>query len=106
MEDDESTIGGRFDLKQVTDLIERMEIRRFRTTVIDRTALLILAGLGFVVALAWEQALKSVFQEIWGSIDSIPQKLGYAAAMTVLAALVAIGLNRYILRRSKNGESA
>jgi len=97
---------GPFDLKEVTDLIERMEIRRFRTTVIDRTALLVSAGLGFVVALAWEQALKSVFTEIWGSINSVPEKLGYAVAMTVLASVVAIALNRYILARSKKGGSA
>lgn len=94
---------GPFDLREVTELIERMELRRFRTTVVDRTALLILAGLGFVVALAWEQALKSVFTEIWGSINSIPEKIGYAVAMTVLAAIVAIVLNRYILARSKRG---
>ena len=104
--DDDPTGKGPFSLQQVTDLIERMELRRFRTTVIDRTALLVSAGLGFIVALAWEQALKSIFQELWGSIDSIPAKLGYAVAMTVVVAVIAVLLNRYILRRSKNGGSA
>jgi hypothetical protein len=101
MEGDDSSVKGPFDLKQVTDLIEKMEIRRFRTTVVDRTALLISAGLGFVVALAWEQALKSIFTELWGSINSIPEKIGYAVAMTVVASIVAVILNRYILRRTK-----
>jgi hypothetical protein len=100
MEDD-SSVKSPFDLKQVTDLIEKIEIRRFRTTVIDRTALLISAGLGFIVALAWEQALKSIFTELWGSINSIPEKIGYAVAMTVIAAIVAVVLNRYILKRTK-----
>ncbi len=94
---------GPFDLRQLTETLERMELRRFRATIIDRTVLLLLAGLGFVVALAWEQALKSVFEQLWGSIDSISAKLGYAVAMSVLAAIVAIVLNRYIVSRSKKG---
>jgi Family of unknown function (DUF5654) len=49
------------------------------------------ASLGFVAALAWNDAIKATFKKLLGESDSLPALYTYAVVAT-LAAIVVVGL--------------
>mgnify|MGYP001588255299 CR=1 FL=1 len=54
-----------------------------------------LAGFGFVAALAWNDAIQSLFSEIFGpSRGSLYAKFGYAILITAIVTVVSLRLGR------------
>jgi hypothetical protein len=82
-------------------LLDNYELKHIHTDFFQKVVLLIIASFGFIAALAWDQALREIFIEFLGSLDSIGQKLLYAGIVTVLAALVGILMSKLLLRRKK-----
>ncbi len=70
------------------------------TDVIDKLAALITAAFGLVAALAWNQAILTIFTEIFGTQSSIPAMLGYAGFVTILAVVFTIWIG-YVASKSK-----
>ena len=63
--------------------------------VFDKAITCLLAGFGFVAALAWNEAIQSLFTEIFGpSRGSLIAKFGYAVLITVIVTIVSIRLGR------------
>ncbi len=50
-------------IKDLEKFLERYELRNIRTDFLEKISLLIISVLGFISALAWDQALRSFFQE-------------------------------------------
>ena len=48
--------------------------------VIEKMAALVTAALGFVAALAWNDAIKEIFKKFFGNADTIGAMLVYSAA--------------------------
>lgn len=74
--------------------------------VIDKLSQLITAGFGLAVALAWNDALKSLFEE-GGALHFLADKgpWVYAATVTVLAVLATVWIGRAAQRASDEAES-
>lgn len=61
----------------------------------------ILAGFGFVAALAWNDAIQSLFNEIFGTArSSLYAKFGYAILITAIVTVVSLRLGRDIRPKS------
>lgn len=78
----------------------------FRAQVWERTFTLVTAALSLVAALAWNDAIQSLFREIFGEAASIYAKFFYAVIVTVLSVLLVTRLSRLsekINARRKNG---
>lgn len=61
----------------------------------ERTLTFVLAGFGFVAALAWNDAIQALVRIIFGDQpESILAKFFYAALITVAATVVSIRLSR------------
>ena len=63
--------------------------------VAQRTATLVTTAFGLVAALAWNEAIKAVFKEIFGTADTPIPMVVYAVIVTVIAVLVTLWMNRY-----------
>jgi len=58
--------------------------------ILDKIAALITAAFGLVAALAWNDAIKAVFKEIFGTADAIGPMLAYAISITIIAVILTI----------------
>ena len=58
--------------------------------VVDKMSALITAAFGLVAALAWNEAIKAIFKEIFGSAESIAPMLAYAITVTIAAVVLTI----------------
>ena len=58
--------------------------------VVEKLATLIATAFGLVAALAWNNAIQSIFKRIWGEQSSIIAMLVYAIIVTIIAVVVSI----------------
>ena len=57
-----------------------------KVEVLDKIAALIAAAFGLVAALAWNEAIKAVFREIFGTADAVGPMLIYATTIVRITA--------------------
>ena len=57
---------------------------------LDKMAALITAAFGLIAALAWNEAIKAIFKEIFGEADAIGPLLIYAIVVTIAAVILTI----------------
>ena len=69
--------------------------------MIEKFAALTTAAFGLVAALAWNDTIKAIFQNIFGEQSTVPAMISYAVIVTVVAVLVTIWIGR-IAEKSKN----
>lgn len=68
---------------------------KLHKAVVEKAVTYLLAGFGFVAALAWNEAIQSLFAEIFGpSRGSLIAKFGYAVLITVIVTVVSLRLGR------------
>ena len=77
-----------------------------KVEILDKIAALLTVAFGLVAALAWNGAIRAIFERIFGSADNIPAMVIYAVVVTIIAVLVIIWIAR-VLKRAKGekGES-
>jgi isocitrate/isopropylmalate dehydrogenase len=69
-----------------------------KAEVLDKIAALITAAFGLVAALAWNGAIRAIFEAVFGSADNITAMLIYAVVVTIIAVLVTIWIARAVKR--------
>lgn len=70
--------------------------REIRQTTIT----LILGGLGLVAALAWNEAIKSLFETFLEESNALIGKFIYAAIITIIVAFVSLRLKKIVEKSS------
>jgi len=58
--------------------------------ILDKIAALVTAAFGLVAALAWNDAIKLLFQELFGTQDQLGPMLAYAIFITIIAVVLTI----------------
>lgn len=71
--------------------------------MMDKLAALVTAAFGLVAALAWNGAIRAIFEHFFGTADDITAMLVYAVVVTIIAVLVTLWIARAV-KRAK-GES-
>ena len=69
-----------------------------REQILDKMSALITAAFGLVAALAWNDAIKAIFKEIFGSSDTLIPMVIYATIVTVIAVILTIIVARAVSR--------
>ena len=69
-----------------------------KAEILDKIAALITAAFGLIAALAWNGAIRAIFEAIFGTADNIPAMLVYAVVVTIIAVLVTIWIARSVKR--------
>ncbi|MDH3657569.1 MAG: DUF5654 family protein [Nitrosopumilus sp.] len=72
-----------------------------KVIVLDKIAALVTAAFGLVAALAWNEAIKAIFKEIFGEADSIGPLLIYAIVVTIAAVILTIIVARSVANAKK-----
>ena len=62
--------------------------------ILDKIAALVTAAFGLVAALAWNDAIKTLFKEVFGTSDQLGAMLGYAIVVTVIAVILTLFVAR------------
>jgi len=58
--------------------------------VIEKLAALITAAFGLVAALAWNNTIKAIFKQVFGTSEGVWSMLIYAVVVTIIAVFVTI----------------
>lgn len=91
----------KFEIDDMEKFLKEYEIHKLHDHVIDRSFYIIIAAIGLIAALAWDDALHSLFIHWFGNTESLAMKMIYAFSITVIAALVSIILGRRFRGRKK-----
>jgi uncharacterized membrane protein YidH (DUF202 family) len=70
--------------------------------IVDKMSTLITAAFGLVAALAWNEAIKAIFKEIFGTAESIVPMLIYAIVITIAAVILTILVARSLANMKKH----
>ena len=62
--------------------------------ILDKVTTLVMAAFGFVAALAWNEAVKTTFQQFYGEAGSLIGQYSYAIFVTIIAVTVTIWLSK------------
>lgn len=73
-----------------------------RREIVQKISELATAGFGLVAALAWNDAIQSLFKEIFGTQSAIWAKFVYAALVTILVVIVTIKLGNLLNKLKEN----
>jgi hypothetical protein len=74
---------------------------KFKVQLLEATASLIIAAFGLVAALAWNEAIKAIIKEIFGSPDDLMGMFVYALIVTVIAVVATLFITRSIKKAKK-----
>ena len=64
--------------------------------IVDKMSALIAVAFGLVAALAWNEAIKAIFKEIFGTADTVVPLLIYAITVTIAAVILTILVARQL----------
>jgi uncharacterized membrane protein len=86
-------------------IIEMGEVEKeppMKIMIVDKMSALITAAFGLVAALAWNEAIKAIFKEIFGTAESILPMLIYAIVVTIAAVILTILVARSLVNMKKH----
>lgn len=81
--------------------MDETEEEGLKKEIVERLATLITTAFGLVAALAWNEAIKAIFKEIFGAPDKLIPMLVYAFTVTMIAVIVTIWISRTAERLKK-----
>lgn len=75
-------------------LEEKNTTQRLEKRIISKTSTLIMSAFGFVTALAWNDAVQTTLDRIFGKQTELWAKYIYASFLTAMVVLIAVWLDR------------
>jgi len=67
---------------------------KLKLEVLEKTTILVTASLGLVAALAWNEAIQSLFKQIFGQASSLWAMFLYAIAITIVVVFLTLKLTQ------------
>jgi len=75
-------------------LVDEEKTLSLKFEVLDKIAALVAAAFGLVAALAWNEAIKAIFKEVFGTSDNLAAMITYAILVTIVAVMLTIFVAR------------
>jgi len=69
---------------------------KLKIEILDKIITLVMASLGLVAALAWNEAIQQIFKDIFGQASSTWAMVLYALIITVIVVLLTLKLTRML----------
>ena len=66
--------------------------------ILDKFGSLVTAAFGLVAALAWNEAIQTIFRNLFGTQQAIPLMIGYAIIVTVIAVILTLIIARAVTK--------
>jgi hypothetical protein len=80
----------------MTDDKEEEKPATLKQEVLDKMGALLIAAFGLVAALAWNDAIKAIFKEVFGDSSTVVPMLIYASMITIIAVILIIIVARAV----------
>jgi len=77
-----------------------------RLEILEKISALMTAAFGLVAALAWNGAIRAIFEKLFGTADQIWAMLVYAVVVTLIAVFAIIWITRVTLKAKEKLEQA
>jgi hypothetical protein len=87
--------------KETRELLDEFRVNHLANQFSNRVATLVIASLGLTTALAWDDTLHEIFHAIFGSTETLSDKIFYSILVTLVAVIITIVLARSIRRKDK-----
>ncbi len=62
--------------------------------ILEKLGTLIAAAFALVAALAWNDAIKAIFKEVFGTPDKVIPMLVYAISVTIVAVIMTVWISK------------
>jgi len=79
--------------------------KNLKLEILNKMSDLVTAGFGLVAALAWNEAIKKLFQTIFGVQSNIFAMFGYAIIITIIVVVVTMKIGKAISRLKEEAEA-
>ena len=89
-------------IDELRGLLKEIELDRIHHEFVNRLSTIVLAALGLVTALAWDDVLRQMFADFLGAESTLLQKIYYAVTVTFLAAFISVILAKIAMRITKS----
>lgn len=80
------------------------ELEKVKKETKEKIITLILAGFGLAAALAWNEAIQSLFNFLFPKTNGLIGKFVYAAVITVIVVIITFQLNKIAGQNNKKKE--
>jgi hypothetical protein len=70
--------------------------KNLKLQILEQMSALITTGLGLVAALAWNEAIKKLFERIFGAQSNLIAMFGYAVLVTVIVVLLSVRIGKLV----------
>ena len=81
--------------------IQDTEAKDIQTEFIGRVVTIVIAGLGLISVLAWDDALKDYYRYLVPNSETLGGKFGYAVIITLFGTVISIILGRAFIKKKK-----
>ncbi|MDR3074594.1 MAG: DUF5654 family protein [Candidatus Methanoplasma sp.] len=81
-----------------------MAEEKLKVQILEAMSALIIAAFGLVAALAWNEAIKTLVTEIFGTENNLAGLFAYAIIVTVLAVIMTILITRSVKKAKAAAE--
>lgn len=88
----------KFEISEMEKFLDKRELRHIQSDVLERIITLVIAALGLIAALAWDEALRHVFEKLFGNKETLSGEISYAVVITIIAALISVRLGKLFIR--------
>ena len=93
-------------IPQMEEFVENMKNPKpmaddIKIEFLGRVVTIVIAGLGLITVLAWDETLKDLYEQFFSHITNVSQKLGYAVFVTIFSVLVSIIIGRIFIKKKR-----
>ena len=69
--------------------------------IIEKMSTLIISAFGLVAALAWNDAIKAIFERLFGAANGMWSMLIYAVAVTIIAVWTTVSIGKILDQKNQ-----
>ena len=79
--------------------------KNLKLEILGKMSDLVTAGFGLVAALAWNEAIKKLFESIFGKQSNLIAMFGYAVIITVIVVVVTMRIGKITNKLKESSEN-
>jgi ABC-type uncharacterized transport system permease subunit len=91
----------KIESSELSKFLEKYEVNRIRSSVTENIITIVIASLGLIAALSWDEFLKHLFENLFGGEGSLNEQFLYALVITIVAASISVCISKFYKRSKK-----
>lgn len=95
------SIKEKFKIGQMEEFVTKEDMIKTKIEFMDRLITIIIAGLGLIAVLAWDETLKHLFRILFKEEGTLLSNFIYASIITILAVLVSVYLRKIFIKNHR-----